>query len=297
MTTVRTPVRADEVRQGARHVLFVEGSDPNSVDPKILRTLFRNEIRIEPLGRSFSIQSVAKALHEYHPTYYFLIDRDHHDDDFVDRCWREFPNPDTGNLLMWRRKEIENYFLDPEYLSCSQYCCTTKDALANQILRCARSRVFLDVANRVIILVREELKSNWIKSFRDVSKFSTSDCALANLREASEFGRHRDKVSDHLSFEQIEKRFNESLELMTGGEEEIVFGKGKWLGLISGKKVLNQVIHSNHFRVHDSTGMELKKRDKLEAIIKDLLQQDFDNMPPDFIHLRDVIRSRIDQPR
>ena len=295
--TVKTPIRADEVLQGARHVLFVEGSDPNSVDPKILRTLLRNEIRIEPLGPSFSVQSVAEALHKYHPTYYFLIDRDHHKDDFVDRCWNDFPNPDTHNLLIWRRREIENYFLDPEYLSCSQYHRTSKDDLSNQILRFARQRVYLDVTNQVIISVREELKSNWITTFTDLSKFSTRDCALANLRKASEFDQYCDKVSRCLSFEQIEKRFNDSLKIMTGGEKKIVFSRGKWLSWISGKEVLNQVVNSRHFRVQGSTGIVLQGLEKLDAIITQLLQKELDNMPADFIALREIIMSRVDESR
>lgn len=153
MITVKTPIRADEVRLGAQHVLFVEGKDQNSVDPKTLSTLLPDEIRVEPLGPSFSVQSVAEALHQHHPTYYFLIDRDHHDDDFVNRCWEEFPNPDTHNLLVWRRREIENYFLDPEYISRSSYCCATKESISGQIVQCARRRVYLDVANQVIVSI------------------------------------------------------------------------------------------------------------------------------------------------
>ena len=292
MVTVKTGIRADEVRGKASHVLFVEGRDRTSVDPKILRSLLPDEIRIEPLGPSFSVRSVAEALHQHHPTYYFLVDRDHHDDDFVDRCWNEFPNPDTHNLLVWRRREIENYFLDPEYLSCSQYCRATEEVLSMQIVRCARKRVYLDVANQVIISFREELKRTWIKLFSDLSEFPTRDRALAKLREASEFDRHRDKVSKCLSLEQIEKRFTTWLEVMTGGQDKIAFGKGKWLELIRGNKVLNEVVHSRNFRVHGLTG-----REKLNAIVKDLLQEGSDNMPDDFIALRDLIGSRIDQSR
>ena len=104
------------------------------MDPKILNTLLPDEIRIELLGPSFSVKSVAEALHKHHTTYDFLIDRDHHDDEFVDRCWKEFPNPDTHNLLVWRHREIENDFLDPEYLSCSQYCRATEEFLSTQIV-------------------------------------------------------------------------------------------------------------------------------------------------------------------
>ena len=120
----------------------------------------------------------------------------------------------------------------------------------------------------MIISFREELKRTWIRLFSDLSEFPTRDRALAKLREAGEFGRHRDKVSKCLSLVQIEKRFNARLEVMTGGQDKIAFGKGKWLESICGKKVLNEVVHSRNIRVHRLTG-----RERLNAIIEDLLQE------------------------
>ena len=112
----RTRIRSEDVRLQGQHILFVEGSDKESVDPKVLNELFSRRVRIEPLGPSFSVGSVAEALQPNHPTYYFLIDRDHYDGSFIDKCWNNFSDPDTNNLLIWRRREIENYFLDPKYL-------------------------------------------------------------------------------------------------------------------------------------------------------------------------------------
>lgn len=290
MITVKTPIRADEVRLSAKHVLYVEGRDVNSVDPKILSNLLPDEIRIEPLGPSFSVQSVAEALYKHHPTYYFLIDRDHHDDNFVEKCWSEFPNPETNNLLVWRRREIENYFLDPKFLAFSRYHCTTRKSLCKHIVQCARNRVYLDVANQVIVSIREALKRPWIPLFSDLSDFPTEQCALAQLRDANQFDLHRVRVSNLVSFNEIKNRFKYTLESMTGGQEDLIFGKGKWLHFIRGKKVLNQVINSNHFHVQGLTG-----REKLNAIIKDLLREDFDSTPDDFIALRDLVKARIDE--
>lgn len=87
---------SEDVRQGSRHVLFVEGSRGDSFDPQIIGELFEGRIRIKPLGPSYNVRSVAEALHPFHPSYYFLIDRDyHHDDDFVNRCWDDFLKPIT----------------------------------------------------------------------------------------------------------------------------------------------------------------------------------------------------------
>ena len=288
MITVKPRIRAEEVRLGAQHVLFVEGRDENSVDPTILKNLLPDELRIQPLGPSFSVRSVAQALHKHHPTYYFLIDRDHHGGDFVDRCWKNFPNPETDNLLVWRRREIENYFLDAKYLCCSEYCRTSESDLSESIVQYARERVYLDVANQVIVSLREELKRNWVKLFRDVRSFSTKKNALAKLGEANEFDRHRTNVSRLLSFDEIEHRFLKFLEIMTGGQRRVVTGEGKWLHFIRGKKVLNQVVHSSHFRVKELTGTH-----KLNAIVQGLLDENIDHVPRDFITLRDLMRTMV----
>ncbi len=182
MLTVSRGSRPEAVLQGAEHVLFVEGKGVNALDPKVLEALFgpRSSLRIEPLGASFSVKSVAEALHPHHPKYYFLIDRDHHDNDFINRCWNNFPNPDTYNLLIWRRREIENYFLESDYLIQSQYCRVEKDDLEQQILQFANKRLFLDAANHVIISIREELKRNWIETFSNPDEFSSKKIALEN---------------------------------------------------------------------------------------------------------------------
>jgi len=62
MIHINKGVEPDEIKQNSRHVLFVEGRGNDSVDPKILEELFDGMIRIEPLGASFSIKSVAEAI-------------------------------------------------------------------------------------------------------------------------------------------------------------------------------------------------------------------------------------------
>ena len=62
MLKVKTGIRPEEVRGQVQHILFVEGSDNKSVDPKVLNELFSNGVRIEPLGPSYSVRSVAEAL-------------------------------------------------------------------------------------------------------------------------------------------------------------------------------------------------------------------------------------------
>ena len=77
MIGVRTPVGPEEVRFDAGHVLFVEGRGDDAIDPTVLRVLLGNQLRIEPLGASFSVTSVAEALHQILSSNLFRVeDRD-----------------------------------------------------------------------------------------------------------------------------------------------------------------------------------------------------------------------------
>lgn len=293
MISVKKSIRSEEVRLHSQHVLFVEGKDNSSVDPKVLNELFDNGLRIEPLGASYSVKSVAEALYPHHPSYYFLIDRDHQDDAFIQRCWTNFPDPDTHNLLVWKRREIENYFLEPDYLFNSKYCQVSKEELERKVLEFSKSRLFLDAANHVVIAIREELKRNWIQKFSNPDDFSSKETALAKLKAASEFGQHASNVSQKVSVDELENRFNQCLELMTGGQSEISFGTGLWLSMIQGKKVLSQIINSGCFRVLATDGTQLSGKEKLNAVIKDLLKKDESILPSDFNELKQLIQTRL----
>jgi hypothetical protein len=293
MISIKKGIRPEEVRLQSQHVLFVEGKDKNSVDPKVLDELFDQNIRIEPLGPSYSVKSVAEALFSYHPTYYFLIDRDHHHGDFIDRCWGNFPNPDTHNLLVWRRREIENYFLDPAYLFQSKFCQVSPDELERKVIQCANDRLYLDAANHVITSIREELKRNWIQKFLNPADFTTKETSLQKLKSANEFDQHRTNVEQKVAGEEVERRFHDFLDVMTGGRDRLVIGHGKWLDMVQGKKVLAQVINSGCFQVQAYDGTALNGREKLNEVVKDLLQKDSSVQPSDFVALKQLIDTRI----
>src|SRR5438067_10221257 len=105
MVRIRSAPRAEAVRQGASHTIFVEGSRPETIDPTVIELLLIGTgIRVRPLGPSTNIRAAAQALHPHHPDYYFLIDRDHYSHEAVELSWRKFPDPTTDNLLIWRRR-------------------------------------------------------------------------------------------------------------------------------------------------------------------------------------------------
>lgn len=293
MVRIKTGIRPEEVRFQGQHVLFVEGKDEESVDSKVLNELFDDGIAIESLGPSFSVKSVAEALSIYHPTYYFLIDRDHHNDDFVEQCWENFPDPATHNLLVWRRREIENYFLEPPYLIRSEFCRASQEKLAEKILAHANNRLFLDAANHVVISIREELKTRWIEKFSNPADFSTKEKALQRLRDANQFNQHRSNVGQKTSADEVERRFHECVELMTGGQSTLAFDTGEWLRMVQGKRVLAQIINSDCFSVQARDGTILQGRQKINEIVKDLLQKDTSAQPADFVTLKQLIDTRM----
>ena len=283
-------IETDKVLFEDAHVLFVEGASDNSFDTNVLKLLFEKRISVKPLGSSFHIESVAYALNEHHPTYYFLIDRDfHRDDDFVNRCWDTFPDQNTNNLIVWKKKEIENYFLDPHYLHSSNYCTVNQDELADIILNFSRQRLYLDVANYVVIGIREELKRNWIEKYTDLSKFQSKDAALNELKNSPEIQSRTSEVSDKVSFSEIEQRFNVCLTKMTNGMDEITFGSGAWSSMQSGKQIFTQIVSSPCFDVSTNDGQKLTGKDRIHPVIRDLLIKDESILPVDFVELKQKI--------
>ncbi len=292
MITVKRHVRPDEIRQSAKHKLFVEGKNNNSIDSIVLSNLLKSIIRIETMGASYHIRSVAKALYKSHPDYYFLIDRDHYDEGFVNKCWNNFPDPATHNLLVWFRREIENYFLIPEYLLQSKWITASEDQIRQYILEGFSKRLYLDTANQVIIHIRETLKENWIKLFDKAADFGTKDAALSKLSQVTEFSLQKKKVLKLLKQDKIRSLFIEHLDKMTGGKEKLEYGYGQWLELLKGKEVLQSVINAC-FKVKDAKGNFLQGDDKIEEVVKELAKKTLDKQPEDFKRLHQLISDRI----
>ncbi|ARN57135.1 hypothetical protein [Sedimentisphaera salicampi] len=293
MVRARTISNSEEVKQKEQYVLFVEGNE-YSIDVKVLRDLLGNIINIEPLGPSNSLKAVAKSLHKYHPYYFFLIDKDfHHKDEFVEKCWKNFPKKDAHNMLIWKKRQIENYFLIPEYLFESKYLNGNKSELENKIKDEAQKRIYLEIANSVLVDIREQIKEKWIEIFNDPSEFVNKDFAVEKLLSLEELKGKSKKVSDLVSEKSIKEKFETSFIEMTGGKLELQFGEGSWLDMIDGKKTLNAIVHSNLFSVKDTKGNTVEGKQKLNDIAKELLSKPDDVLPEDFIKLRELIKKSI----
>ena len=293
MIQIRRGIRPEEVRADGEHVLFVEGKEDGSLDQAVLRALLGNKLRIAAMGGSFHVRSAAQALARHHPKYYFLIDRDHSDDDVVQRSWERFPNADSDNLLVWNRREIENYFLDPPFLVESEFCRTTEKELTNTLESAAQERLFFDVANSVISSIREEQKSNWIKHYNNLTDFSTKDAALRRLTSDEAFRSRSIAVADMVSEDQLTERFENNLKSMTGGREQLAYGTGRWIEMIKGKPVLNQLLNSGGFTVQDARGQKLRGDEMKLEIVKELAVKEVDSRPSDLVKLKQMIQNQL----
>jgi hypothetical protein len=266
MITVQKGGRPEDVRQDLKHVLFVEGAE-DSIDPAILELLLRRRIRVAALGSSFHTKSAAEALHKYHPYYYFLIDRDHHTQEFVDLCWDKFPDPRTSNLLVWYRRELENYFVIPEYLMKSKYVTASEDQIRERILSICNERFYLELANLVIVAVREELKTSWISFFERVDDFRNRNDALNALTRLPELKNRIAGTSRILNSKQLTSKFDEICEELSEGLFPLQYGRGTWLERMRGKKILPTIVNTC-FTVKSADGNFLQGHQRLMEVAK-----------------------------
>jgi hypothetical protein len=290
---VKSGVSSEAVNQAATHSLFVEGSGQEAIDPRALSRLLRDTgISVKALGPSFHIKSAAQALHPHHPNYYFIIDRDHHDDDVVNETWTNFPDPDTHNLLIWRKRELENYFLEPSYLSRSSYCKIKLGALKEKLLKISAERIFFDLANQTIAKIREIQKTKWIEDFTDPSSFSTSAKALEQLKAHGALSSRPALTAEQLKFDTIAKIFGEREKELLAGTNEPEFGKGTWLDQMRGKFLLSVLINEC-FDVKDSNNIILRGKEAVTLVAVELLQMDIKTQPSDFQELHKLILARV----
>lgn len=288
MVETKRGVEADAFRRNAEHTLFVEGHNDEAIDPIVLSHLLKGiPLRIRPMGPSSHIRSVAEALHWHHPHYYFLVDRDHHDDHIVEKCWQDFPLESASNLLIWRRRELENYFLIPEYICKSKYIKCSYAELQERIIQEARKRIFLDAANLVIIGLREELKKSWIEVFSDIRYFNTREHALEQLLTDNRIPQKISNVGRQLHRDAIEQRFDEIVAELFGGNDTLQYDYGSWLERVSGKDLL-KIIVNTCFQVKPAAQI-LQGKEALLEFVKDLLKRPLLDQPSDFQELHRLV--------
>lgn len=286
--------RPEEFNQNAEYTIFVEGKE-DSFDPIVFKKLFeKNSINIEvkPLGPCSSIRNVAQALYPHHPKYYFIVDRDHYDDSQVEYSWENFPDPETNNLLIWRKRELENYFLDLDYLTKSEHFKGNHQELKTLLLTKASERLYLEVANAVIIDIREKFKKTWIQKFNTINGFSSKNDALHKLTSIAEFEQHSEEFRQNIDSNNLVEKFEEILADFTGNNERLNFESGSWLNKMGGKELLNSLISSQYFKVIDNQERIVQGKVAIERIVKGLLSLPLNQQPNDFQHLCELVKER-----
>lgn len=284
MAKIQTFVQDDDaIKQSYRHKLYVEGS--TDFDVTALKQLFATHsdfnIEISQLGKSDNVFAAAKCLFIDHPSYYFLIDRDFADDKDVEDSWQNFPNPSTNNLLIWRKRELENYFIDFAYISKSRYIKSkcNEDIIKEQILKNAKSILYSDVTQRIISTFKTCAK-------KKVQQFLNKDDAIKFLAESMAEMKNNCTIP---SEEDLINKFNETLNQYTDGSDSLEYGKGNWINLISGKEIMLNVFNNCFDVKGDSGQIPFTPRDKNKKIVEDLLKNNLTEQPSDFQELIKLI--------
>ena len=296
---VQTGVTAEAVTQGAKHVLYVEGND-DGLDVAVLQALLTPKIRVKPLLASHNIRSAAAALHRYHPEYWFIIDRDDWDDETVEASWQRFPDPDKHNLLIWRRKELESYFLEPAWLCASRYLRpgTTEQQLQDWLVREANKLLLLESANRVLIALRNRVKRSEGSLFKPVQLGKLSKDEVADLLVASPVVTAlKARLSDELTETQIRAAFDTQHATLSGGAAPLAWGQGRWRDLFSAKALFSGLVNQ-HMIVPDlsRSNTRLTGWAAQHAVATDLLLHHRDAMPTDLHELRSMLERHLSPP-
>lgn len=290
---VTRPSLPQDINRSARHPLFVEGK----FDVDVLRTFFDAhplgvELHVESFGPSYSLRAAADAFHRHHPEYYFLVDRDHHDDETVERSWRNFPDPRTSNILIWRRRELENYFIIPEYLMRSAHLRVDEAKLRDCIRKACARRLYLDAANHVVIHLRELFKSNWIKQFKRPDDFPDRDAALQRLHRLSQLGERRDAFAAAITPDALQAVLDDFLAQLTASQPALADDHGLWRERVRGKEVLPTVINAC-FQIRSAAGAFLHGYEQIREVARALVKRPLSDQPDDLQALHALLAERL----
>lgn len=293
---VQTGVSASAVLRTANHVVFIEGSDDDAFDPTVIRELLKannlGSIEVRAVGPCDNVFQAAKAMVWKHPTYYFVADRDGHDLAYVERGWTSFPKPDTYNLIHWRKRELENYFIEPTYLLRSAWLTKSSDEAEAIILAEAQRRLFIEAANLVVLKLRAGILKPPTTWFKQVEKFANRDDALNELQTAAGLAAREKEIGELLQPSNREKLLDEVLSELTGGKPKLEYGSGLWLDLLSGKQIF-RAISGAVFRVQDLSGNHLQGEDQNLEVAKGLLKLPLADQPGDFQQLVGLLMTKV----
>ena len=115
---------------------------------------------------------------------------------------------------------------------------------------------------------------------------------MRKLLDIPHFHRKKQKLSGLTTRENLERMFEERLNTLCSGHEELTYGNGRWLELMRGKKVFPTVAQTC-FAVKDRNGKMLQGPVKAEQVVKSLAKLPLEDQPHDFQELHRLIDERL----
>ncbi len=289
-------VDAIQVLQTAKHKLFVEGKDNQEIDPTVIQELLNNNeltaIEVQAMGSCEHIRSVAQALIHQHSSYYFLIDRDDQNQTTVDESWFRFPDPNAYNMLIWHKRELENYFIDPNYIGKSSFLKPNVN-VEQRILNECNNRLFLDAANLTLYALNRELRKPLaIRHFTNPAQFQNKNAGKLQLEQLTGLANKKTEVATILENDTIKNIYSNFIDELSGGTLPLQYNYGTWLARMSGKEVF-RVIANECFQVRDAANVLLSGKEQNKQIAKELVKLPLAQQPTDFQAIVSALKQRI----
>lgn len=288
----------EDIRQSAKHTLFVEGKTNQAFDPIVMEELLSKNnlgrITVQAIGHCDNVRSAAQALIYQHPSYYFLIDRDDNDDSTVEKSWTSFPDLNQHNLLIWKKRELENYFLEPTYLAKSSFLKTNLDDLKERILNECNQRIFIDAANFTILHLNKKITKKLRYSFSDFNQFKCKEDGEQKLEEVltEKIASKKNEIDELLTIDSVKQIYFEFIQELSGGTLPLQYDCGTWLEQLSGKEIMKNIINQC-FQVQDRQGKYLQGEERTKQVVKELLNFPLNQQPDDFQNLVALLNTRI----
>jgi hypothetical protein len=289
-------VNATQILQGAKHKLFVEGNDNQEIDAVVIQELLKNNeltaIEVQTMGGCDNVRSAAQALIYQHPSYYFLIDRDDQDQITVDKSWQNFPDPNAYNMLIWHKRELENYFIAPDYLGKSSFLKPDINVEQRILNECNR-RLFLDAANLTLYALSRALRKPLsIRHFANPDIFQNRNDGILQLEQLTEFANKKIEVAGILKNNTVKKIYSDFVDELSGSVVPLQYDSGTWLERMSGKEVF-RVIANQCFQVRDASNVLLTGKEQNKQIAKELVKLPIEQQPSDFQELIKLLKNRV----
>lgn len=286
----------EDVLQSAKHTLFVEGKNNQAFDPIVMKELLNNNglgrVTVQSIGHCDNVRSAAQALFYHHPSYYFLIDRDDNDDSTVEKSWNSFPDLSQHNLLIWNKRELENYFIEPTYLSNSSFLKTNLNDLKERILVECNQRIFIDAANFTILNLNKKVTKKLRCNFSDFNKFKCKEDGEQALEQLTEMELKKNEIDEILTIDFVKQIYFDFVQELSGGTLPLQYGCGNWLEQLSGKEIMNNIMNQC-FQVQDRNDKYLQGKEKTKQVVKELLELPLNQQPDDFQNLIHLLEKRL----